>query len=95
MRLGRRFDVVAMPGNVMVFCRVEDRGRNRRDGGRHLEPTGRLVAGFQLERGREALTLERVRPLCESPVAPPALTWDCDQRWSVPVRHVDAIDHGR
>ena len=25
MQLGRRFDVVAMPGNVMVFCRPEDR----------------------------------------------------------------------
>ena len=25
MDLGRRFDVVAMPGNVMIFCRADDR----------------------------------------------------------------------
>ena len=28
--LGRPFDVVAMPGNVMIFCRPEARGPDRR-----------------------------------------------------------------
>jgi SAM-dependent methyltransferase len=76
MELGRRFDVVAMPGNVMVFCRAEDRGPIVASCARHLEPHGRLVAGFQLERGPDALTLDHYDDLC----ARSGLV--LDQRWS-------------
>ena len=49
MALGRRFDLVAMPGNVMIFCRAEDRQRIVTTVSRHLHPGGVLVAGFSLE----------------------------------------------
>lgn len=64
MRLGRLFDVVAMPGNVMVFCRPTDRARIIQNAADHLEPDGLLVAGFQLEGGRDALRLDRYDELC-------------------------------
>jgi 2-polyprenyl-3-methyl-5-hydroxy-6-metoxy-1,4-benzoquinol methylase len=76
MQLGRRFDVVAMPGNVMVFCRPEDRGPIIATCAQHLEPHGRLVAGFQLEHDRDALTVEKYDVLCDHA----GLT--VDQRWS-------------
>jgi SAM-dependent methyltransferase len=65
LRLDRTFDVVAMPGNVMVFCKPEDRGRIICKMSAHLAPGGVLVAGFQLEGGPEALTLDRYDQLCE------------------------------
>jgi len=49
MELDRRFDVVAMPGNVMIFCRPDDRQAIVRNLAQHLLPRGVLVAGFQLE----------------------------------------------
>ena len=48
MRLGTRFDVVAMPGNVMLFCRPEDRAAIVATCVAHLEADGVLVAGFSL-----------------------------------------------
>ena len=65
MQLGRQFDVVAMPGNVMVFCRPEDRGPIITACARHLHAGGRLVAGFQLEHGHDALTLDQYDALCD------------------------------
>jgi SAM-dependent methyltransferase len=64
MRLGRRFDVVGMPGNVMVFCRPSDRAAIIQTAVGHLEANGLLVAGFQLETGRDALDLARYDELC-------------------------------
>jgi SAM-dependent methyltransferase len=46
--LGRRFDVVAMAGNVMLYCRVEDRASVVRSCAAHLVDGGLLVAGFGL-----------------------------------------------
>jgi len=76
MRLGRRFDVVAMPGNVMVFCRPDDRGPIIRTAADHLERGGALVAGFQLESGTDALTLDHYDELCN------AAGLRLDGRWS-------------
>lgn len=48
--LGRRFDIVAMPGNVMIFVR---RGTERAvvaNMARHVADGGVLIAGFQLHR---------------------------------------------
>jgi 2-polyprenyl-3-methyl-5-hydroxy-6-metoxy-1,4-benzoquinol methylase len=64
MRLDRRFDVVAMPGNVMIFCRPNDRAAIIRTAVDHLHDDGFLVAGFQLEQGAEALTLAAYDELC-------------------------------
>ena len=57
MGLGRTFDIVAMPGNVMIFCRVEDRSRIVDNLMRHLDDDGLLIAGFSLDRSEHALTL--------------------------------------
>ena len=42
----RRYELVAMPGNVMIFCRPSDRAPIVANLARHLLPEGRLVAGF-------------------------------------------------
>ena len=50
--LGRRFDVVVLAGNVMIFLEAGTEGRVVDSMARHVVPGGALVAGFQLERGR-------------------------------------------
>ena len=57
MRLGQRFGMVAMPGNVMMFCRPTDHQAIIENAAAHLEPDGLLVAGFQLEPHRDSVTL--------------------------------------
>jgi SAM-dependent methyltransferase len=49
--LGRRFDVVAMPGNVMIFVHHGSEPRVVANMAAHLAPEGVLIAGFQLGRG--------------------------------------------
>jgi SAM-dependent methyltransferase len=49
--LRRRFGVVAMAGNVVLFCRPGDRRAVVAGCARHLRPGGLLVSGFGL--GRE------------------------------------------
>jgi SAM-dependent methyltransferase len=55
--LGRRFDVVAMPGNVMIFCRREDVPAIAERAAAHVEPGGVVVAGFSLTTDPDAATL--------------------------------------
>lgn len=57
MQLGRTFELVAMPGNVMIFCRDDHRGAIVANLATHLQPGGLLVAGFSLEDTAGALTL--------------------------------------
>lgn len=57
MALPRRYELVAMPGNVMLFCRTEVRAAIVANLARHLEPEGLLVAGFGLDRRHDAITL--------------------------------------
>ena len=64
MDLGRRFDVVAMPGNVMIFCRPADRAAIIHNAAAHLEADGLLVAGFQLGNSDESLSIEEYDRLC-------------------------------
>ena len=47
--LPRSYDLIAMPGNVMIFCRVADRGPIVQHLAAHLNPGGLLVAGFSLD----------------------------------------------
>jgi SAM-dependent methyltransferase len=50
--LGRRFDVVVMAGNVMIFLEPGTEGRVLANLAGHLAPHGVLVAGFELQPGR-------------------------------------------
>ncbi len=61
MRLGRRFDVVATVGNVMIFLRPGSECSVVANLASHLGPDGRLVAGFQLN---TSYTLERYDADC-------------------------------
>jgi SAM-dependent methyltransferase len=49
--LGRTFDVVVMAGNVLIFVRPGTEGEVIANAARWLEPGGRLVAGYSLQRG--------------------------------------------
>jgi rhodanese-related sulfurtransferase len=49
MQLSRRFGLIAMPGNVMMFCEPSDRLLIVHNMAQHLEPGGLLVVGFTLE----------------------------------------------
>jgi SAM-dependent methyltransferase len=51
--LGRTFDVVVMPGNVMIFLAPGTERAVVANMARHVSPGGRLIAGFQLRRGYE------------------------------------------
>ena len=50
MQLPRRFEVVALPGNVMLFCRSGDRRLIVHNLAQHVLPGATLIAGFSLER---------------------------------------------
>lgn len=50
--LGRRFDVVVLAGNVMIFLRPGTEGDVVAAMARHVLPGGAVVAGFQLQPGR-------------------------------------------
>ena len=64
MQLDRRFDVVAMPGNVMIFCDRNVRRSIVERAAAHLESGGHLVAGFTIEPGPDALTLAEYDLYC-------------------------------
>ena len=80
MDLDRCFDVVAMPGNVMIFCRADDRDAIIRNAAAHLEPDGLLVAGFQLGEGHEALSLDEYDLLCRGAGLELAERWSTWER---------------
>lgn len=74
--LERRFDVVAMPGNVMCFCRPEDRGSIIRSAAAHLVPDGLLIAGFDLDGHSDSVNLDEYDRLCT------AAGLDLAERWA-------------
>ncbi len=49
--LGRRFDAIVMPGNVMIFLSPSTEGVVLQNMARHLAPEGVFIAGFQLAVG--------------------------------------------
>ncbi len=69
----RRFDVVVLAGNVMIFLAPGSEGAVVANLARHLVPGGALVAGFQLQPGR--LDLARYDELCA------AAGLGLEQRW--------------
>ncbi len=62
--LGRPFDVVAMPGNVMIFCRAEHRAPIVARCAAHVATGGALVAGFSLESSPGSLTVDEYDAAC-------------------------------
>lgn len=81
LSLPRRFDLAAMPGNVMIFCRAEDRCPIVAALASHLQPGGLLVAGFSLERREGALTLPEYDACCTAAglsLLERFATWDRD-----------------
>lgn len=54
---GRSYEVVAMPGNVMLFCRPDDRASIVANLAAHLTDGGLLIAGFSLSASSSTLTL--------------------------------------
>ena len=81
MRLDRLFDVVAMPGNVMIFCRPNDRPAIIKNAAGHLESEGSLVSGFALQRTADALTLAEYDGACAASgleLAQRCSTWQAD-----------------
>lgn len=80
--MGRRYDVVAMPGNVMIFCRPADRAPIVANMAAHLVPGGLLVAGFSLEQSADALTLDEYDRACAAAGLEPVdrfATWERDE----------------
>ena len=61
---GRSFHVIAMPGNVMIFCRAEDRAEIVANLARQLSEDGLLVAGFSLQTHAGAVTLQEYDDAC-------------------------------
>ena len=57
--LGRRFDVIVLAGNVMIFLAPGTEPTVVANLARHLVPGGALVAGFQLDRSLDARTYDR------------------------------------
>ncbi|MEM9202888.1 MAG: class I SAM-dependent methyltransferase [Actinomycetota bacterium] len=53
--LGRRFDLIALPGNVMIFVAPGSEAAVMANLERHLAVGGLLIAGFQLAEGRLTL----------------------------------------
>jgi SAM-dependent methyltransferase len=64
MQLVRTFALIAMPGNVMIFCRPSDRGPIVANLAAHLQPGGLVIAGFSLDTDAEALTLPEYDGYC-------------------------------
>ena len=72
--LARTFDLVALPGNVMIFLSPGTEADVVANMARHLAPDGRLVAGFQLGEGRYRLA--------DFDDAAAAAGLELDYRWS-------------
>ena len=56
VELDREFDLIAMPGNVMIFVAPGTEGGVLSNLVRHLRPSAFLVAGFQLGSGKLSLS---------------------------------------
>jgi SAM-dependent methyltransferase len=70
--LGRVFDVVVMAGNVPLFTPEGTQGALITGCARHLASGGRLVAGFQLDRG---YPVERYDEDCRTAGLEPETRW--------------------
>ncbi len=75
--LDRRFDLVVMAGNVMIFLAPGTEARVLARLAAHVEPGGRLVAGFSLEPGRlDLVAYDRHAASCGLEPVDRWATWD-------------------
>lgn len=80
--LGRRFEVIVAAGNVMVFLTPGSEAAVLRNLARHLEPGGRLVAGFQLNSGHMDLArYDRLLAAAGLTLDERFATWDRQPWW--------------
>lgn len=63
-RLDRCFDVVAMPGNVLLYCRAEVRAAVVERCAAHVAEAGLLIAGFTLSDDAGSYTLSAHDDAC-------------------------------
>jgi SAM-dependent methyltransferase len=79
VRLDRRFDVVVLAGNVMIFLAPGTEAAVLANAHAHLEPGGRVVAGFQLRADRLPLaTFDRLAATAGLVPVERYATWDRD-----------------
>ena len=64
VQLDSRFDVVVMPGNVMIFVNPDERGAVIANMARHVAERGYLLSGFQLARRDRSLNLAEYDEHC-------------------------------
>ena len=79
LSFGRLYQLIAMPGNVMIFCCVEDRTKIIANLAGHLIDDGLLVAGFSLDASAGAFTLSEYDKACTEAgltLADRYATWD-------------------
>ena len=77
--VGRRFDVVVLAGNVMIFLEAGTEGAVVANLARHLGPGGALVAGFELQPGRYDLaSYDEAATSAGLALAERWATWDRD-----------------
>lgn len=77
--LGRRFDVVLMAGNVMIFLTPGTEGAVLTNLVRHLRPGGALIAGFQTARARLPLAAyDDLAGAAGLTLAERWATWECE-----------------
>jgi SAM-dependent methyltransferase len=76
--LGRTFDVVVMAGNVPLFTPEGSHAAMVAGCARHVGDGGRLVAGFQLDRGYSASDYDEHAAACGLELEARWSTWDGD-----------------
>lgn len=76
--LGRTFDVVALPGNVMIFLRPGTEAAIVANLADHVAPAGRLIAGFQLGRRYDLVQYDADCAAAGLELAERYATWERD-----------------
>lgn len=76
MQLDRRFGIVAMPGNVMLFCLEADQRAVVHSCVQHLQPGGLVVSGFSCDRSFSLATYDALCDDCELTLVDRWATWD-------------------
>ena len=78
LALGRMFDVVAMPGNVMIFVCPGTETSVVANMAAHVRPGGVLVAGFQLGRSYDLARYDGDCAAAGLELVERYATWECD-----------------
>lgn len=79
VELGRTFDIVALPGNVMIFVDQGTEATVVSNLARHLVPGGLLIAGFQLGRWYSLDAYDSACAAVDLVLEARCSTWDGDE----------------